>query len=144
MVTVLWKSRDVCTAAVCSIKRCMVVQYKQHSSFNKSPPLPCVVSKASYSLTSGVTTNSLWLLGLTALTCLVSGNCNYSVSGFSVALLVLYWNPYILHTCLFSGNPCCAVYTCSCPVWGHWACLTSWPPQPSLGQSASHSLVLVL
>ena len=29
MVTVLWKSRDVCTAAVCSIKRCMVMQYKQ-------------------------------------------------------------------------------------------------------------------
>ena len=42
-------------------------------------------------------------------------------------------------TCLFSGNPCCAVYTCSCPVWGHLACLTSWLPQPSLGQSASHS-----
>ena len=39
----------------------------------------------------------------------------------------------------FSGNPCCAVYTCSCPVWANWACLTSWPPQPSLGQSASLS-----
>jgi len=39
----------------------------------------------------------------------------------------------------FSGDPCCAVYTCSCPVWANWACLTSWPPQPSLGQSASLS-----
>ena len=39
----------------------------------------------------------------------------------------------------FSGNPCCAVYTCSCPVWANWACLTSWPPQPSLEQSASLS-----
>ena len=60
MVTVLWKSRDVCTAAVISIKRCMVMQYIQAHSFNKSPPLPCVESKPlTHSLASGVTTNSL-------------------------------------------------------------------------------------
>ena len=82
----------------------------RHSSFNKSPSLPCVESKhLTHSLASEVTTNSLLAFWLTSLTCLAS------------------------------GNPCCAVYTCSCPVWANWACLTSWPPQPSLEQSASLS-----
>ena len=112
MVTVLWKSRDVCTSAVYSIKRCMVMQYKQAHSFNKSPPLPCVEWKQPLIHSLGVTTDSLWLLGFTA------------------------------HTCLVSGNPCYAVYTGSCPVKGHLACLTSWPPQ-SWGR-ISHFLALVL
>ena len=43
---------------------------------------------------------TLWLLAFTTgflfttLICLVSWNCNYSVSGFSVELIFLYWNPY--------------------------------------------------
>ena len=100
------------------------------------------------------------------LTCLVSWNYNYSLSVFSVALLFLYWNllsvihlsgfsvalcyspltslwnPYTAFTCLVSWNPCCAVYTCSCSVWGHWACLTSWPSQP--WGRVLHTLALVL
>ena len=101
MVTVQWKSRDFCTAAVCSIKKCMVKSPSMHvqtahSSFNKCPPLPCMQSKPlTHSLASGI---YIWLLAFTSgfsfttLTCLVS--CNYSLSGFSVALIFLYWNPY--------------------------------------------------
>ena len=103
MFTVLWKSRDVCTAAVCSIKRCMVMQYRQTQLFNKSPPLPCVESKPlTHSLASGVTTNSLL------------------ASWVHSPLLTGFWESLL----------CCAVYICSCPVWAHLACLTSWPPQP--------------
>ena len=93
----------------------------RHSSFNKSPSLPCVESKhLTHSLASEVTTNSLWLLGLTALTCLVSGNCNYSVSVFSVALLVLYWNPYCTPVC-FLGIPAvlCTPVAVLCGVTWH-------------------------
>ena len=83
-----------------------------HISFNKSPPLPCVkVWSQSLLLTLWLLESPLthfWLLGFTALTCLVS------------------------------GNHCCAVYTCSCPVWVHWACLTSWPSQ-LVEKSVSHS-----
>ena len=111
----------------------------RHSSFNKCPPLPCVQSKPlTHSLASGIYhwllvhcphLSGFWELQLLTL-CLLCGT--------AIPLL-----ESLLHTCLVSGNHCCAVYTCSCPVRVHLACLTSWPLQP-FGKNVSHSLALVL
>ena len=60
------------------------MQYKRGQLFNKSPPLPCVESKPlTHSLAS--IASLLWLLGFTALTCLVSGNHTF-LSRFEVAI----------------------------------------------------------
>ena len=86
----------------------------------------------------------VWFLGIELLT--LGLLCGTAIPLLESALcyspLTSHWNPYTAFTCLVSWNPCCAVYTCSCPVWGHWACLTSWPPQP--WGRVPHILALVL
>ena len=116
MVTVLWKSVGVSVQLQCAPSRdAWSCNTNRHISFNKSPPLPCVESKhLTHSLASGVTTNSLL------------------ASWVHSPLLTGFWESLL----------CCAVYTCSCPVWVHLACLTSWPPQP--WGRMPHTLALVL
>ena len=113
-----------------------------HFSFNRSPPLPCVESKSlTHSLASGSHHKlTFGFLCSLLLTCLVSWNCNYSICLLCSTAIPLLES--LLHTCLVSGNHCCAVYACSCPVWGHLACLTRWPPQHWQNVSHSHALVL--
>ena len=91
------------------------MQYKQAHSFNKSPPFP--MWSQSLLLT-------LWLLAITTNSLLASWVHSLLLTGFWESLL------------------CGAVYTCSCPVWVHLACLTSWPPQP--WDRVPHTLALVL
>ena len=103
-------------------------------------PLPSVESKPlTHSLASGVTTNSH--LASLLLRCLVSRNCNYSLSVYSAALLLLYWNPYCTPV-WFLGIPAvlCTLVAVLCGVTWH----VSLAATTTLGQSVSHYLALVL